>query len=168
MEKAKILYDILDANPDIFRTCAHKEARSRMNICWRIVSRAEHTQQSKYTEQNSASSPTPNSTNLKILTEPGAASAASRSLRTASKSDSAASPLPPPPSSQFTTTSPSLNPSPSLESSFLHGAEERGLLGLKGHRSVGGIRASNYNAVSVEGVKRLAGWMFEFAGREGR
>ena len=49
------------------------------------------------------------------------------------------------------------------EKSFLKGAEERGLLGLKGHRSVGGVRASNYNAVGVEKVERLCGWLLEFA-----
>ncbi len=49
------------------------------------------------------------------------------------------------------------------EKEFLGGAEERGLLGLKGHRSVGGVRASNYNAVGVEMVERLCGWLREFA-----
>ena len=49
------------------------------------------------------------------------------------------------------------------EKAFLKGAEERGLLGLKGHRSVGGVRASNYNAVGVEKVERLCGWLREFA-----
>ena len=54
-------------------------------------------------------------------------------------------------------------PNPTLEESFLRGAEARGLLGLKGHRSVGGIRASNYNAVSVEGVRKLAQCMEKIA-----
>jgi phosphoserine aminotransferase len=49
------------------------------------------------------------------------------------------------------------------EKEFLKGAEARGLLGLKGHRSVGGIRASNYNAVPVENVSRLVDWLEEFA-----
>ena len=50
-----------------------------------------------------------------------------------------------------------------LEKQFLKGAEERGLLGLKGHRSVGGVRASLYNAVSVGMVERLCEWCREFA-----
>lgn len=50
-----------------------------------------------------------------------------------------------------------------LEKLFLKGAEERGLLGLKGHRSVGGVRASLYNAVSVEMVEKLCVWCREFA-----
>ena len=48
------------------------------------------------------------------------------------------------------------------EKKFLEGAEKRGLLGLKGHRSVGGIRVSNYNAISLEEVRRLRAWMEEF------
>ena len=49
------------------------------------------------------------------------------------------------------------------EKEFLEGAEKRGLQGLKGHRSVGGIRASNYNAVPLENVKKLALWLVDFA-----
>ncbi|KIW03374.1 phosphoserine transaminase [Verruconis gallopava] len=49
------------------------------------------------------------------------------------------------------------------EKEFLAGAERRGLLGLKGHRSVGGIRISNYNAVSVDGVRKLARYLEDFA-----
>jgi phosphoserine aminotransferase len=49
------------------------------------------------------------------------------------------------------------------EKAFLAGAQERGLLGLKGHRSVGGIRASNYNAVSLEGAKRLVTYLEDYA-----
>ena len=49
------------------------------------------------------------------------------------------------------------------EKTFLKGAEERGLLGLKGHRSVGGIRISNYNAVPVEAVEVLANYLEVFA-----
>ncbi|RMZ89198.1 hypothetical protein DV736_g3577, partial [Chaetothyriales sp. CBS 134916] len=41
------------------------------------------------------------------------------------------------------------------EAAFIKGAEARGLLGLKGHRSVGGVRVSNYNAVPVQGVDKL-------------
>lgn len=50
-----------------------------------------------------------------------------------------------------------------LEKKFLKGAEERGLLGLKGHRSVGGVRASLYNAVTVGMVEKLCEWVREFA-----
>jgi len=49
-----------------------------------------------------------------------------------------------------------------LDKAFLAGAEERGLLGLKGHRAVGGMRASLYNAVSLESVQALVDWMGEF------
>ncbi|KAH8712210.1 phosphoserine aminotransferase-like protein [Phaeosphaeriaceae sp. PMI808] len=49
------------------------------------------------------------------------------------------------------------------EKAFLMGAEKKGLLGLKGHRSVGGIRASNYNAVSLDGAKLLVLYLEEFA-----
>ncbi|KAK6597107.1 phosphoserine aminotransferase [Botrytis cinerea] len=49
------------------------------------------------------------------------------------------------------------------EKSFLAGATERGLTGLKGHRSVGGIRASNYNTITLEGAEKLATWIHEFA-----
>ncbi|KAK6541831.1 Phosphoserine transaminase [Orbilia ellipsospora] len=52
---------------------------------------------------------------------------------------------------------------PGDEAKFLKGGEEIGLLGLKGHRSVGGIRISNYNAVSVESVNKLAGYLEEYA-----
>lgn len=52
------------------------------------------------------------------------------------------------------------------EKEFLAGAEKRMLLGLKGHRSVGGIRASNYNAVPMENVQKLAWYLTEFAQRK--
>jgi len=45
---------------------------------------------------------------------------------------------------------------------FLAGAKARGLLQLKGHKSVGGMRASIYNAVPLEGVKALVEYMKEF------
>ncbi|WP_201695545.1 3-phosphoserine/phosphohydroxythreonine transaminase [Paraburkholderia hiiakae] len=45
---------------------------------------------------------------------------------------------------------------------FLAGAKERGLLQLKGHKSVGGMRASIYNAVPLEAVKALVEYMKEF------
>ena len=50
----------------------------------------------------------------------------------------------------------------SLDASFLAGAEEKGLLSLKGHRSVGGMRASIYNAMPEEGVDALVAYMQEF------
>jgi phosphoserine aminotransferase len=53
-------------------------------------------------------------------------------------------------------------PSEGLEKSFLAEAERAGLVGLSGHRSLGGIRASIYNAVSPESVAALCGFMAEF------
>ncbi len=49
-----------------------------------------------------------------------------------------------------------------LDDAFLQGAKERGMVQLKGHRSVGGMRASIYNAMPIEGVKTLVAWMREF------
>lgn len=51
---------------------------------------------------------------------------------------------------------------PELDGLFLEQAEARGLLALKGHRVVGGMRASIYNAMPVEGVKALVNFMREF------
>lgn len=48
---------------------------------------------------------------------------------------------------------------------FLAGASQRGLLQLKGHKSVGGMRASIYNAMPIEGVQALVDYLNEFAGR---
>jgi phosphoserine aminotransferase len=53
-------------------------------------------------------------------------------------------------------------PSEALYKPFLAGAEERGLLQLKGHRVVGGLRASIYNAMPLEGVQTLVSYMAEF------
>jgi phosphoserine aminotransferase len=50
----------------------------------------------------------------------------------------------------------------SLDEAFLKGAAERGLIQLKGHRSVGGMRASIYNAMPLEGVRTLVDYMREF------
>jgi len=58
-------------------------------------------------------------------------------------------------------------PDPSLDAAFLKGADERGLVQLKGHRIVGGMRASIYNAMPLEGVQALVTWMDEFAQRHG-
>jgi phosphoserine aminotransferase len=55
----------------------------------------------------------------------------------------------------------------SLDGAFLAGAEERGMVQLKGHRSVGGMRASIYNAMPMEGVQRLVEYMREFEARHG-
>ena len=49
-----------------------------------------------------------------------------------------------------------------LDEEFLKGAKARGMIQLKGHRSVGGMRASIYNAMPVEGVQALADYMKEF------
>ncbi|KAL5019835.1 hypothetical protein ScPMuIL_002727 [Solemya velum] len=49
-----------------------------------------------------------------------------------------------------------------LEDSFLQGAGKRGMISLKGHRSVGGLRISLYNAVSFEDVDKLVTFMKEF------
>jgi phosphoserine aminotransferase len=54
-----------------------------------------------------------------------------------------------------------------LDAEFLKGAEARGMLQLKGHRSVGGMRASIYNAMPIEGVKTLVAYMREFEARHG-
>nr|MBA3477033.1 3-phosphoserine/phosphohydroxythreonine transaminase [Lautropia sp.] len=50
---------------------------------------------------------------------------------------------------------------------FLAGAQERGLLQLKGHRSVGGMRASIYNAMSLAGVQALADYLRTFEKQHG-
>lgn len=52
-----------------------------------------------------------------------------------------------------------------LEKSFLEKAKAAGLLGLKGHRSVGGMRASLYNAMPLAGVEALVAFMDEFKKR---
>lgn len=52
---------------------------------------------------------------------------------------------------------------PQLDDAFLKQAQASGLMQLKGHRSVGGMRASIYNAMPLEGVAKLAAFMEEFA-----
>lgn len=54
-------------------------------------------------------------------------------------------------------------PSPELEEKFIKGAAENKLTGLKGHRSVGGMRASIYNAVTVKSVELLVDYIKSFA-----
>jgi phosphoserine aminotransferase len=50
----------------------------------------------------------------------------------------------------------------SLNDAFLKGAQEHGLLQLKGHRAVGGMRASIYNAMPIEGLQALVAYMKAF------
>ena len=49
-----------------------------------------------------------------------------------------------------------------LEEKFVKDAKAAGIIGVKGHRSVGGIRFSIYNASGLEDVKKSAGFMEEF------
>ncbi|MDH5833664.1 phosphoserine transaminase [Luteimonas kalidii] len=56
---------------------------------------------------------------------------------------------------------------PTLDAAFLDGARAAGLIGLKGHRVLGGMRASIYNAMPVEGVRALVDYMREFQTRHG-
>jgi phosphoserine aminotransferase len=53
-------------------------------------------------------------------------------------------------------------PDEALEKAFIKGATDRRLIDLKGHRSVGGIRASIYNAMPLSGVESLRDYMLEF------
>jgi phosphoserine aminotransferase len=55
----------------------------------------------------------------------------------------------------------------SLDEAFLKGAKERGMVQLKGHRAVGGMRASIYNAMPIEGVRVLVDYMKEFERQRG-
>ncbi len=57
--------------------------------------------------------------------------------------------------------------SAALDAAFLKGAEERGMVQLKGHRLVGGMRASIYNAMPLEGVRQLVAYMKEFEAQHG-
>jgi len=58
-------------------------------------------------------------------------------------------------------------PTPELESAFIKDATARGLGGLKGHRSVGGCRASLYNAIGVDAVEALVDFMKDFLKKSG-
>lgn len=93
-EKARILYESIDASDGFYRGHAEKPARSLMNVTFRL-------------------------------------------------------------------------PSEELENRFCAEAEAEGLEGLKGHRSVGGIRASIYNAFPIEGVEKLIEFMHDFARKNG-
>ncbi len=56
-------------------------------------------------------------------------------------------------------------PTPALDELFVKQAEQAGMVGLKGYRSTGGIRASLYNAVTVADVEKLVAFMKDFAAR---
>ena len=55
-----------------------------------------------------------------------------------------------------------------VDDEFLKGAKAHGMVQLKGHRSVGGMRASIYNAMPIEGVRQLVAYMREFEDRYGK
>ena len=56
---------------------------------------------------------------------------------------------------------------PELDKAFLSEAQKAGLVNLEGHRSVGGMRASIYNAMPPEGVATLVSFMREFERKNG-
>jgi len=56
---------------------------------------------------------------------------------------------------------------PQLDDPFVQGAKQHGISGIKGHRSVGGMRASIYNAMSIEGVQALVKYMQDFERQHG-
>ncbi len=58
-------------------------------------------------------------------------------------------------------------PSEDMDEEFLKGAKARGMVQLKGHRSVGGMRASIYNAMPIEGVQALVDYLREFEAKKG-
>ena len=58
-------------------------------------------------------------------------------------------------------------PTEALEDQFVKEATKEGMIGLKGHRSVGGIRASTYNAVTPDDCRKLADFMNAFAQKNG-
>jgi phosphoserine aminotransferase len=58
-------------------------------------------------------------------------------------------------------------PREELDAAFLKESEAAGLMALKGHRAVGGMRASLYNAIPIEGVQALVDFMKDFAQRHG-
>ena len=53
-------------------------------------------------------------------------------------------------------------PDAALDAQFLQGAQARGLMQLKGHKSVGGMRASIYNAMPLAGVQALIDYLKDF------
>lgn len=56
---------------------------------------------------------------------------------------------------------------PELDKTFIAEAKKEGLVTLEGHRSVGGMRASIYNAMPMEGIDALVGFMKEFERKYG-
>ena len=56
---------------------------------------------------------------------------------------------------------------PALEKSFYEKCQQEGMIGIKGHRSVGGFRVSMYNALSIESVMALTSLMKDFATKRG-
>jgi len=58
-------------------------------------------------------------------------------------------------------------PTPELDDTFVKEAKKAGMVGLKGYRDIGGIRVSTYNAVSVQDVETLVGFMDEFVKKNG-
>ena len=58
-------------------------------------------------------------------------------------------------------------PSEELENTFASEAKKLNMIGLKGHRSVGGMRASIYNALPIESAEALAAFMKEFQRKNG-
>ncbi|HEY0180014.1 MAG TPA: aminotransferase class V-fold PLP-dependent enzyme, partial [Dokdonella sp.] len=58
-------------------------------------------------------------------------------------------------------------PRAELDALFLEESRAAGLIALKGHRAVGGMRASIYNAMPIEGVQALVDFMRDFAARHG-
>lgn len=93
-KKAQLVYDAIEAFPDVYRVIPSKAARSRVNVCFRVT-----------------------------------------------KGDDV----------------------DAAEKAFLAQATAQGLTGLKGHRSLGGIRASLYNSVPLEGAEKLANFIRAFA-----
>jgi phosphoserine aminotransferase len=57
--------------------------------------------------------------------------------------------------------------SETLDDAFLKDAKAAGMVELKGHRSVGGMRASIYNAMTIEGVQALVSFMRDFEKKQG-
>ena len=57
---------------------------------------------------------------------------------------------------------PFILPTEELNAKFIKEAEAQGFVNLKGHRTVGGMRASMYNAMPVEGVEKLVAFMEQF------
>ena len=57
--------------------------------------------------------------------------------------------------------------SDTLDDAFLKGSKAAGLVELKGHRSVGGMRASIYNAMPIAGVQALVDYMSDFEKKQG-